>query len=376
LGEYSILEELMKMNEGRSVEMKETIRMETGFESKSKPDPEQLGFGRFFSDHMFLMDYDAEKGWYDPRIVPYAPISLDPAAMVFHYGQAVFEGLKAFNTADGRILLFRPERNARRFNQSNDRLDMPQLDEEFFIDAIRALVKVDKDWIPQKRGSSLYIRPFIMATEPALGVRASSRYLFAIILSPVDSYYAEGLKPVHIHVEKNYVRAVRGGIGFAKTPANYASSLKAQALAKKEGSEQVLWLDGIEQTYIEEVGSMNVFFKVAGEVWTPALNGSILEGVTRNSVIRLLEEWQVPVHEKRISIGELVAAYENGTLEEAFGTGTAAVISPIGSLRWNGRKLPIGGEEIGGLSRKLYDTLTGIQYGEIEDTFEWTLSCE
>ncbi|WCK56119.1 branched-chain amino acid aminotransferase [Aneurinibacillus sp. Ricciae_BoGa-3] len=343
---------------------------------KAKPDQKNLGFGKYFTDHMFLMDYTEGKGWYNARIVPYGPFSLDPSAMVFHYGQTVFEGLKAYKTADDRVLLFRPDKNMERLNISNDRLSIPQVDGDFIIESLKELVKIEKDWIPVEEGTSLYIRPFIIATDASLGVHAAHNYLLAVILSPVGAYYPEGLKPVRINVESEFVRAVRGGTGFAKTAGNYASSLKAQEEAHKSGYSQVLWLDGIQHKYIEEVGSMNVFFKINGEVLTPALNGSILNGVTRDSIITLLKDWGIPVVERQISIEELYEAYSNGTLEEAFGTGTAAVISPIGELNWLDHKMILNKGEIGELSQKLYDTITGIQNGEIEDKFGWTVEVE
>lgn len=342
-------------------------------QKKEKPATDKLGFGVIFTDHMFVMDYTEGKGWHDPQIVPYSPLSLDPAAMVFHYGQAIFEGLKAYRNREDKVWLFRPDQNFKRMNRSLERLSMPQIDEEFMVQALKRLVATDKEWIPTESGTSLYIRPFVIATEPCFGVRASHTYKLIILLSPVGAYYAGGMKPVKIYVENNYVRAVRGGTGNAKVAGNYAGGLKAQVEAKEKGYEQVLWLDGVENKYIEEVGSMNVFFKVKGEVWTPALNGSILEGITRDSTIRLLQDWGVPVVEKRISIEDLYTAYNNGELEEAFGTGTAAVISPIGDLNWNGHQMMINGEETGPLTTKLYETMTGIQYGQIEDKFGWAV---
>ncbi|WP_058303916.1 branched-chain amino acid aminotransferase [Gorillibacterium timonense] len=350
------------------------IRIVRSESLKPKPDPTQLGFGRIFTDHMLLVDYTEGKGWHDARIVPYGPFSLDPSAMVFHYGQTVFEGMKAFKAEDGRILLFRPDRNAARFNVSCERLNIPAFDEAFFVESIRTLIEVEQDWVPNAEGSSLYIRPFVIATEAGLGVRPSNRYLFSVILSPSGAYYSKGLSPVHIRVEDEYVRSVRGGTGFAKTAGNYAASLKAQVIAKeKDHCDQVLWLDGIEQRYIEEVGSMNVFFKVGGEVITPALNGSILDGITRQSVIGLLKEWGIPVTERKISIEELAEAYKKGELEEAFGTGTAAVISPVGRLSWKKEDMRIGDGTIGELSHRLYDAITGIQTGKMEDTFGWNV---
>ncbi len=340
---------------------------------KVKPQPEQLVFGKQFTDHMFILDYTTEKGWHHPRIVPYQPIALDPASKVFHYGQTVFEGLKAYRTEDNRILLFRPNKNMQRLNLSNDRLSIPPIDEELALEGLKQLVQIDKDWIPSLEGTSLYIRPFIIATEPTLGVSPSNHYYFMVILSPVGSYYAEGIHPVKIFVENQYVRAVPGGTGTAKTGGNYASGLKGQEAATEKGYSQVLWLDGIEKRYIEEVGSMNVFFKINGEVITPALNGSILDGITRNSVIQLLEHWGIPVIQRKISIDELYQAYSNGTFEEAFGTGTAAVISPVGELCWDEKKMIINDGQTGEVSKRIYDTLTGIQNGSLPDPFEWTL---
>lgn len=339
---------------------------------KQKPDQNDLGFGQYFSDHMFIMDYTEGKGWHDPRIVPYAPLELDPSCMVLHYGQAIFEGLKAYKTSKGEILLFRPEKNMERVNSSNDRLVIPRIDVDFCVQAIKDLVKVDADWIPDAPGTSLYIRPFIIATDPYLGVRPSNTYKFIIILSPVGAYYKEGINPVKIYVESNYVRAVKGGLGYAKTVANYASSLKAQVEAKHSGYTQVLWLDGIEKKYIEEVGTMNVFFKIEGEVITPSLEGSILPGITRMSTIELLRKSGIPVTERRISIEELYAAHAAGKLDEAFGTGTAAVISPIGEFNWNGCSITVNEGKIGPVAAKVYETITGIQSGDMEDSFGWT----
>ncbi len=339
---------------------------------KQKPDMNNLGFGTYFTDHMFIMDYTEGKGWHDPRIVPYAPLEMDPASMVLHYGQAIFEGLKAYKANNGQILLFRPDKNMARVNSSNDRLVIPRIDEEFGVKAIKELVNVDSDWIPDAPGTSLYIRPFIIATDPFLGVRPSDTYKFIIILSPVGAYYKEGMNPVKIYVESNYVRAVKGGLGFAKTVANYASSLKAQVEAKHSGYTQVLWLDGIEKKYIEEVGTMNVFFKIDGEIITPSLEGSILPGITRMSTIELLKKSGLKVTERRISIQELYDAHAAGKLDEAFGTGTAAVISPIGEFNWDGNAITVNGGKIGPVALQVYDTITGIQSGEREDTFGWT----
>lgn len=353
--------------------MSKQITIQKTSTPKEKPDQKHLGFGVHFTDHMFIMEYTAGKGWENPRIVPYGPLTLDPAAMVFHYGQAVFEGLKAYRTQDGRILLFRPNKNIERMNISNDRLSMPPIDPDLFLSALQTLVDLEQDWIPSDPGTSLYIRPFIIATESFLSVRAANHYTFMIILCPVGAYYPEGINPVKINVESKYVRAVVGGTGYAKTSGNYASSLKAQGEAKEKGYTQVLWLDGVEKKYIEEVGAMNVFFKINGEVVTPALNGSILEGVTRNSTIELLKSWGIPVVERRLSIEELFEASKNGTLEEAFGTGTAAVISPIGELNWEDHKMVINQGQTGEIAKRLYDTITGIQSGTVEDPFGWTV---
>lgn len=325
---------------------------------------------------MFIADYSEDKGWFDHRVVPYEPLTLDPAAIIFHYGQTVFEGLKAYLGEDGTIRLFRPEQNMRRMNQSSTRLCMPQIDEEMALEALKQLLKVDKDWIPGEAGTSLYIRPFMIATEPYLGVAPSTKYRFMIILSPVGSYYKEGIHPVKILVENEYVRAVSGGTGTAKTAGNYAASLKAQEIADAKGYSQVLWLDGVEKKYIEEVGSMNVFFKINGEVVTPALNGSILEGITRKSIIEMLKYWGVPVIERRVSMEELKEAYATGDLEEAFGTGTAAVISPIGEFNWQDEKFIVNEGKTGELSKRLYDTLTGIQTGAVEDPFNWIVTID
>ncbi|MCR4434235.1 MAG: branched-chain amino acid aminotransferase [Clostridiales bacterium] len=349
------------------------INIEKAKNPKPKPDPKNLGFGKYFTDHMFIMDYTEGKGWHDPRIVPYGPLSLDPSTMVLHYGQAIFEGLKAYRTQDGRVLLFRPSKNMERMNSSNERMCIPPIDEKFAVEAVKTLVNLDKDWIPEGEGTSLYIRPFIFACDPFLGVHPSNTYKFIIILSPSGPYYPGGINPVKIYVESKYVRAVRGGTGFAKTLGNYAASLKAQAEAEKKGYIQVLWLDGVERKYIEEVGAMNVFFKINGEVITPSLEGSILPGITRDSVIELLKSWGMKVTERRLSIQELYDAHARGTFEEAFGTGTAAVISPIGELNWEGKKILINDEKIGETSMKLYNTLTGIQNGRIEDKFGWTV---
>ncbi|QFF98133.1 branched-chain amino acid aminotransferase [Psychrobacillus glaciei] len=340
---------------------------------KEKVPADQLIFGRTFTDHMFIADYTEGIGWHDHRIIPYQPVTLDPSATIFHYGQTVFEGMKAYLSDDGIVRLFRPEENMKRMNNSCDRMSMAKIDEEHALEALKQLIEVDKEWIPSEPGTSLYIRPFMIATESHLGVSASLTYSFIIIMSPVGSYYKEGIHPVKILVESEYVRAVAGGTGTAKTAGNYASCLKAQEVADLGGYAQVLWLDGIERKYIEEVGSMNVFFKIGGEVVTPALNGSILDGITRKSIIQLLKHWDVPVTERKVSMEEIREAYRTGKLDEAFGTGTAAVISPIGELRWKGELFYVNNGETGELSKKLYDTLTGIQKGTVQDPFGWVV---
>lgn len=353
--------------------MAENIHFVKAETLKQKPTPDTLGFGKIFTDYMFEMDYSDEQGWHDARIVPYHPLTLDPASMVFHYGQAIFEGLKAYRTKEGRIKLFRPAKNMARFNQSCERLCIPKLDEVFVLNAIKELVNVEKDWVPNGEGTSLYIRPFIFATEPYLGVRPAKKYKLLVILSPVGAYYGDQLSPVKIYVEEHYVRAVVGGVGHVKTAGNYAASLKAQEEASANGYAQILWLDAKENHYVEEVGSMNIFFKINGEVVTPKLNGSILDGVTRDSVIQMLKHWKIPVREERISIQDVYDAHNRGELEEVFGAGTAAVISPVGELNWNGNIITVGEQKIGSLSQRLYDAITSIQLGKEDDPFGWTV---
>jgi branched-chain amino acid aminotransferase len=340
---------------------------------KQKPNPDTLEFGTVFTDHMFIMNYTDGKGWHDGRIVPYAPISMEPAAAVLHYAQEMFEGLKAYRTKENKILLFRPDMNAKRTTRTNDRICIPALDEELFVEAIKAVVRVDADWVPAKEGTSLYIRPFIIATEPFLGVRAAKEYLFMVILCPVGAYYKGGLAPTKIFVEDEYVRAAMGGTGYSKIGGNYCMSLKSQEKAHDFGYSQVLWLDGVERKYVEEIGTSNAFFVIDGEVITAPLEGTILPGITRDSVIRLLKDWGVKVSERRITIEDIFKAYDEGKLSEVFASGTAAVISPVGELGWTDRKIVINNSEIGPLSRKLYDTLSGIQLGKVEDKFGWTV---
>lgn len=349
------------------------IRIEKTNNPKEKLDPTKLVFGTEFTDHMFIMDYDEGKGWHDPRIVPYGPIELSPAAMVFHYAQETFEGLKAYRTLSGDIQLFRPYENARRLNRSNERMCIPPIDEEDFVGALKELIQLDKDWVPSEEGTSLYIRPFVFATDPYVGVRVSKSYRFMIILSPVGAYYASGLKPTHMYVEDYYARTVKGGTGEAKCGGNYASSLAAQEKAAKKGFEQILWLDSLEHKYIEEVGTSNIIFKIDGKFITPSLSGTILPGITRKSIIELLEHWGESVEERKITIDEIVEAYHEGKVEEVFGTGTAAVVSPIGSLNYMDEEMVFNDGVIGDYTQKIYDTLFGIQRGVIEDPFDWII---
>jgi len=339
---------------------------------KQKPDSSNLQFGKMFTDYMFTMEYTRDMGWFQPRIVPYGPITLEPASMIFHYGQSVFEGLKAYINTDGDIQLFRPEENLKRLNRSNARLSIPPISEELMLNYLKQLITLEKDWIPSAEGTSLYIRPFIIATEPSLSVAPSKSYKLMIILSPVGSYYPEGIHPVSIQVEDHFTRAVRGGTGTAKTGGNYSAGYNAQERAANQGHAQVLWLDGVEKKYIEEVGSMNVFFKINGQVITPELNDSILEGVTRKSIIELLKDWKIDVVERKISMNELYQAYESGHLEEAFGAGTAAVVSPIGELSSGDQSMIVNGRQTGELTKSLYETITGIQTGKLPDPYGWT----
>ncbi len=334
-------------------------------------DETKLGFGRLFTDRMLLVEWKSDQGWCDARIQPYGPFMLDPSCMVLHYAQEIFEGLKAYKWADGRVALFRPEMNARRFNQSADRLCMPSVPEELFLGGIEQLLKLEKEWVPGAPGTSLYIRPAMIAVEPVLGVKPSSHYYFFVILSPVGAYYAGGFDPVSILVEDRYVRAVPGGTGEAKTGGNYASSLKAALEAKKKGYDQVLWLDGCEHRHIEEVGSMNMLFVYGKRIVTAALNGSILSGITRDSVLKLAVSLGYEVEEKVLDINELMADIRSGKLTEAFGSGTAAVISPVGALCYKDEVVKVGDGKVGRVTQDLYDTLTGIQTGKREDPFNW-----
>jgi branched-chain amino acid aminotransferase len=338
---------------------------------RKKPEDHNLSFGTQFTDHMFLMDYAPQKGWHDPRIVPYGDFSLPPSTAVLHYGQAIFEGLKAYRSKEGHIQLFRPKDNFERFNRSAKRMCIPELDTAFALQSLKELVRIEKDWVPSTRGTSLYIRPAIIATDPFLGVRASHTYRFFIILCPVGAYYAEGFNPVKIWVTKDYVRAVPGGVGEAKTAGNYAASLYASEEAQREGYTQVLWLDGKEHRYVEEVGSMNIFFVIDNTIVTPQLNGSILSGITRNTVLEMAKHKGLTVSERRISMDEICQAHKNGSLSEAFGSGTAAVISPVGTIRYGDEILTLREGKAGPISSMLFDEITGIQYGEKQDPFHW-----
>ena len=339
---------------------------------KQKPNiDDNLEFGTVFTDHMFIMDYTSEDGWKNPRIEEFKDILISPAAMVFHYGQSLFEGMKAYKTENGNVQLFRPLKHIKRANNSAKRLCMPQINEEDFLQAIKTLVDIDREWIPQKKGAALYIRPFMIATDPSVNVKPATKFKFIIILSPVFSYYKEGLNPVKIWIEDEYVRAIRGGIGEAKTGGNYAAAMLSQEKAHESGFSQVLWLDGIEHKYIEEVGAMNIFFKIDNKIITPSLSGSILDGVTRRSVIELCRYFGYEVEERKISVDELEKAAKEKKLEEVFGTGTAAVISPVGTLKFENNIYTINSSKIGILTQKIYDTLTGIQSGKEKDIFNW-----
>ena len=338
---------------------------------KQPPADETLAFGKVFTDHMFLMEYDEGRGWHDPRIVPYAPFTLDPATCVLHYGQAIFDGLKAFRGRDGRVRLFRLPDHARRLNRSAHYLCIPQLDPAMVEASIRALVEIDQRWVPSLPGTSLYIRPTVIATETFLGVHPSSSYLYYVIVGPVGAYYKEGMNPVRILASDKYVRAVKGGLGAAKTAGNYAASLYGAEEAQHEGYTQVLWLDGVEHRYLDEVGTMNIMLKIDDEVITPPLNGAILAGITRDSVLTLLRDWGLRVSERPVAIDEVIAAAQSGRLE-MWGTGTAAVISPVGELGFKGERYVIGGGHTGVLTQKLYDTIVGIQYGTAPDPHGWT----
>ena len=344
------------------------IRVEKATTLKAKPDVSKIGFGTHFTDHMFVMDYEDGKGWHDPRIVPYQDIMVSPANTTLHYGQAIFDGLKAYRRGDW-VSIFRAKDHLNRINVSAKILDIPQVPFDVMLAGLKQLISLEKDWIPQGEGQSLYIRPFIFADDPYLGVRVSKTYKFMIILSPVAAYYAHGFAPVKIMVEDKYVRAVRGGLGAAKTPANYAASLHAGLIAHDKGYDQVLWLDGVERKYIEEVGSMNILFKIKGEVVTPKPDGSILDGITHRTVMTIAKDWGIPAVERKISIDEVIAAHADGTLEEVFGSGTAAVISPVGVLEYKGKEYVINNGGIGEFAQKMFDYIDRLHVGAVEDKF-------
>ena len=335
------------------------------------PNESTLGFGKVFTDHMFVMDYEYGKGWHNARIVPFERLSIHPASTVLHYGSEIFEGLKAYRTEDGEIRLFRPMENIRRMNASADRMCLPAIDENDFLQALVTFVELEKDFVPHSFGTSLYLRPFMFGNDETLGVHTVHHATFMIIASPSGSYYAEGINPVKIMIESEDVRAVKGGTGAVKCGGNYAASNRAGEKAAQKGYSQVLWLDGIHRKYIEEVGAMNVMFKIDGEIVTPELTGSILPGITRKSCIEVLKNMGYKVSERRISIDELIEALQNGKLEEAWGCGTAAVVSPIGRFCYKDNEYDVNDGKIGEVSKKLYDTLTGIQWGKIDDPFGW-----
>jgi branched-chain amino acid aminotransferase len=350
------------------------IARELVAKEKLKPlfeDPLKLPFGRNFTDHMFSMEYAPASGWGRPRIKPYGPLVLDPSANVFHYSQEVFEGQKAYQSAKGEILMFRPLENARRLNRSLRRMCMPEIPESDILEAECELLKVERRWVPDVKGASLYIRPTVIGTEAALGIKASSDYLFYIILSPVGPYFKEGFNPVSLWVSDTYSRAGSGGTGEAKTGGNYAGSLLATLEATKKGYSQVLWLDAGEHRYVEEVGAMNIFFVIDGKLVTPSLGGTILQGITRKSVVELAPELGIAVEERRIAIDEVVAGITAGRVSEVFGAGTAAVISPVGKIAYHGQDYVIDGNRTGPWAQKFFTTLTGIQYGELADTRGW-----
>jgi len=330
-------------------------------------------FGTVFTEHMFQMRYDAGAGWHDPEIIPHTDLPLVPGTSVLHYGQAVFDGLKGFRGKDGEIRLFRPEAHAKRLRRSAERLAIPPLDEKWVVESFLRLVDIDRKWVPAERGTALYLRPTIIAADPAIGLHPSHSYLYFLILCPVGAYYAEGAAPVSIVATEEFVRAAPGGLGEAKTPANYAASLLASERAKEAGYTQVLWLDAVERRWIEEVGTMNIMLRIGEEVITPPLAGTILPGVTRDSALALMRSWGLEVSERPISIDSLVAAAKDGSLSEVWGTGTAAVVSAVGEIGWRGERVRVNDGKAGALTRRLYDAVTAIQYAEAADPFGWTV---
>lgn len=350
------------------------IKVTTVTPDKMNPKPadeSQLGFGKIFSDHFFYVKYQTGKGWFDPSIEPYRPLEIDPAAMCLHYGQEIFEGMKAYRGTDDAIYLFRPMENIRRMNVSAERLCMPTIDEALFLEGLEKLVLLEKDWIPRGSGTSLYIRPTMIATEKALGVHPSSEYLFFIIVGPVGAYYPQGFSPTKIYVSEEYVRAAIGGVGYCKAAGNYAASLYASKKAMDMGYTQVLWLDACEKKYVEEVGTSNIFFVIGDELVTPPLSGSILPGVTRNSVMEMARSWGVTVQERPLSMEDILQANSEGTLKEVFASGTAAIVSPVGQIYFKNREYTINEGRTGALTEKLYNEILQIQYGEKEDPFGW-----
>jgi len=349
----------------------DSIRISLASDCKEVPPAKDLGFGKYYADHMFAMDFDRERCWHNAQIIPYQDFSLDPATATIHYGQAIFEGIKVFRTEQGKIALFRPLEYLQRLNKSAKILCIPQVDLDLLYQGLQRLLQIDQRWIPAEEGTSLYIRPVVMALDKTLSVKASTSYKLFVITSPVGAYYAAGFNPVSIKVEDRYVRAVAGGIGEAKTPANYAASLRAQVEANEAGFDQVLWLDAKNRNYVEEVGTMNIFFKIKGELVTPALNGSILGGITRKTVLEQAIRWGYHVSERPVTISEVFTAHQNGSLEEVFGSGTAAVISPVGELAWKETKITINNRKTGPLAQRLFDYITGVQYGRLADESGW-----
>jgi branched-chain amino acid aminotransferase len=353
--------------------MSDAIRVTRATTKKPRPKDHELGFGTVFTDHMFVADFQEEKGWYDPRVEPYGPLSLDPACAVLHYAQAIFDGLKAFRGTDGKVRLFRPQKHIERLNNSARRLCIPPLDPEFALQSLLTLVGLEQAWVPSSIGTALYVRPVIIASEPFLGVRPAKSYIYYVILSPVGAYYAEGMNPVKIRVEDKHIRAIPG-VGAAKTGGNYAASLYAAEEAHKAGFTQVLWLDAVHRKYVDEVGTMNIMFRIGDEVVTPPLAGTILPGVTRDSALTLMREWGLRVSERQIEIDEVIAAARAGSLREAWGTGTAAVISPVGELSYKDERLVVNGGKIGEVTQRLYNAIVDIQYARVADTHGWTVA--
>ncbi len=347
------------------------VTKSTTLGQKPRPADSELGFGKYTTDHIFLLDYTSSSGWHNARIEPYQELRLDPTAMVLHYNQEIFEGLKAYHLPDGGIALFRPEKNIERMNASARRMVMPELDPDLFLRAMKELILLDRSWIPTLVGTSFYIRPTMIATEPALGVRPADEYLFFIVLCPVGAYYREGFNPTRIYVSDEYMRAAPGGVGEAKTSGNYGPTLFVSKQAAQKGYTQVLWLDAQKRKYVEEVGTSNIFFVIDDELVTPPLGGTILAGVTRDSVLQLARHWGLTVTERPISIDEVIRGCQSGAVTEAFASGTAAVISPVGEIGYKGQDFRVADGQVGELSQKLYDVITGIQYGYSEDPFGW-----